>query len=426
MRFISIKLTTVPLRASRRRFDFGGQSPWIIKKRSVAAVSATCLSRDPVTRFRWGIFGTGAVSAKFVAGLAAARDAEATFVASRTLAKAQAFAASAGIGRAIAGYAEAAADGGVDAIYVATPPSEHVAHALLCIEAGIPVLVEKPFAFSATDAIRIANAARSKSVFAMEAMWTRFLPAAQALRDKVAARFVGDAHVIAGSFGMSQAPDRANGIFNPALGGGALAHLGPYPLSLAQWLFGAPTLVQAMGTIGSTGVDEDAAFQLRYSGDTIGSFFVTIRAWAPDDFWVMGTDGMIGLRGSIVRPHGLDVSRERPRVPEHAHFGWRARLRQNALVHTIAQLAGRSSRGRGKRLHVRYRGNGYHYEADEVRACIERGAGESAVMPLNDTIAVASTADMIRASMRPQAMSRANDWAPDLLSGAKARKSTSR
>ncbi len=307
------------------------------------------------------------------------------------------------MGRGIAGYAEAVAEGGVDAIYVATPPSEHAANALLCIEAGIPVLVEKPFTPSAAEALRVVDAARSNSVFAMEAMWTRFLPAAQAMRDQLAARSVGEVRLVAGNFGTSQAPDRANGIFNPALGGGALAHLGAYPLSLAQWLFGSPKLVQAMGTIGSTGVDEDAAFQLQYPGGVIGSFFVSIRAWAPDDCQVLGTEGMIGVRGSIVRPYGLDVMHEAPRRPEEPQFGWHARIRQHALVHHIAQRTGRSSRRRGSRLDYRYTGNGYHYEADEVRACVERGAGESAVMPLRDSIAVASTADMIRKAIRSQA-----------------------
>lgn len=353
-----------------------------------------------MTRFRWGVFGTGAISAKFVAGLAAARDAEATWIASRSLAKAQAFAAGTGIGRAIQGYAEAAAAGGVDAIYVATPPSEHAAHALLCIEAGIPVLVEKPFASSAADAARIAAAGRAKSVFAMEAMWTRFLPAAQALREKVAARAIGEVSMVSGNFGISHVPGGSGGMFNSALGGGAVAHLGAYPLSWGQWLFGAPSVVQAMGTIGGTGIDEDAAFQLRYPGGVIGSFFVSLRAWAPDDFNVLGTDGMISLRGSIVRPYGLYLSNEAPRRAEEAQFGLKARLRQNALVHQIAQRTGRSSRSRGKRLDFRYAGNGYHYEADEVRACVERGAKESAVMPLADSLAMAATADSIRQAIR--------------------------
>ena len=192
--------------------------------------------------------------------------------------------------RAIAGYAEAVAEERRRRhLHRHAALGVCCAYALLCIEAGIPVLVEKPFTSSAAEALRVADAARSNSVFAMEAMWTRFLPAAQAMRDQLAARSVGEVRLVAGNFGTSQAPDRANGIFNPALGGGALAHLGAYPLSLAQWLFGPPTLVQAMGTIGSTGVDEDVAFQLQYPGGVIGSFFVSIRAWAPDDFQVLGT-----------------------------------------------------------------------------------------------------------------------------------------
>lgn len=352
-----------------------------------------------MSRFRWGILGTGAISAKFVTGLAAARDAQASFIASRSQANAERFAAGMGIGRAIGGYAEAARQGGVDAIYIATPPSEHAAHALMCIEAGHPVLIEKPFASNAADARRIADAARAHGVFAMEAMWTRFLPAAQALRDALATSSVGTVRMVSGNFGISQVPDRASGIFDPALGGGALAHLGAYPLSLAQWLFGPPTLVQATGTIGATGVDEDAAFQLRYESGVVGSFFVSVRAWAPDAFHVMGTEGMVGFRGSIVRPHGIEVAHELPRGADRAGFGWRDRFRQHGLVHQLAQRIGRSSRQHGTRIDHRYAGNGYHYEADEVRACIERGAIESDVMPWSDSIAVASTIDLIRAAI---------------------------
>ncbi len=347
-------------------------------------------------RFRWGIFGTGEISARFVAGLSAARDAEARFVASRSLAKAQKFAAGMGVARAIQGYAEAAAAGGIDAIYIATPPSEHAAHALLCIEAGIPVLIEKPFASSSAEASRIADAARSRSVFAMEAMWTRFLPATQAWRNQLTAGRTGEVRVVAGNFGVSHEPDPANGMFNPAIGGGAVAHLGVYPLSLAQWLFGAPTLIQATGRMSATGVDEDAAFQLQYPGGVIGSFFASIRAWAPNDFHVMGTDGRIGFHGHIVRPYGLDVSREAPLRRGEPDFGWRTRIRQHGMIHRVAQLANLSSRRRGKRLNYRYAGNGYHCEADEVRACVERGVGESAVMPLSDSISVSSTAERIR------------------------------
>lgn len=353
-----------------------------------------------MTTYRWGIFGTGAISAKFVAGLAAARDAQACFVASRTSASAERFAAGMGIGRAIAGYAEAAAAGGVDAVYVATPPSEHAAHAISCIEAGIPVLIEKPFAANAADARRIASAARAQGVFAMEAMWTRFLPAGRALREAVAVGRIGQVRFVTGSFGTSQRPEPANGMFDRRLGGGAVAHLGAYPLSLGQWLFGTPTLVQAVGTIGETGVDEDAAIQLRYPGGTLGTFLVSLRSWAPDDFRLLGTDGIINVRGSIVRPHGLNIVREAPLGRDIANFNWKSRLRQHGLTHGIAQRLDLSSRASGRGERYPYSGNGYQYEADEVRACVERGVGESAVMPLDDSIAVADTSDTIRDAIR--------------------------
>jgi predicted dehydrogenase len=350
--------------------------------------------------FRWGIFGTGTISVKFAVGLRAARDARVSFVASRSLAKAQAFAANLGIERAIEGYAQAVAAGGVDAIYIATPPSEHTAHALMCIEAGIPVLVEKPMAPAAAEVARIAAAARAKSVFAMEAMWTRFLPAAQALRDSLAAGTAGEPRMVAGSFGTSKVPDPASSNFDPALGGGVISHLGVYPLSLAQWLFGAPTEWQALGSAGPNGVDEEAVMQLRYPGGVMASFFASNRAWAANDFRVLGTHGMIAFRGTIVRPHGLEVFRHAPLRQAEPGFGLRARLREHGATHRLAQIAGLSSRSPSKRVSVPYAGNGYHYEADEVRACVGRGAVESRVMPLDDSIAVAATAEAIREAVR--------------------------
>jgi predicted dehydrogenase len=359
-----------------------------------------------VSRFRWGVIGTGAISVKFIAGLAAARDAEVSFIASRSLAKAQALAAAMKIPRAIAGYGDAVAAGGVDAIYIATPPSELAASALLCIEAGIPVLVEKPFAVDAAEAALVVEAARRRSVFAMEAMWTRFLPAARALREHVAAGSLGEIRLVSGNFGTSQLPDASNAIFNPALGGGAVAYLAAYPLSLAQWLFGTPTQVQATGRIGPTGVDEDAAFQLTYPGPVIGSFFVSSRSWAPDEFNISGTNGLIGLKGSIVRPYGLTLANQSPLDREESQLHKRALMRQHPLVHAAAQRVGRSSRRSGTSVNRYYNGNGYHYEADEVRDCIARGDTESKIMPLTDTIAVARTADSIRQKIRAQATAR--------------------
>jgi len=345
---------------------------------------------------RWGIFGTGLISANFIAGLSKAKNAKVSYVASRSLKRAQKFASDLKVPRVIQGYAEAVKSGEADVIYIATPTSEHLNHALLCIEAGIPVLVEKPFANNELEAEKISQAAKSKSVFAMEAMWTRFLPAAQEMKEKIDKGTLGEVRLLSANIGYSKSFNPSNKNGKLQLGKGSISRLGVYPLSLAQWIFGTPKLVQAMGTLGSTGINEDAVFQLRYPGGIIGAFYSSLRSWAPNDFHVMGTNGKLSFNGPIIRPYGLTIFKKIPIKKNKSSYGWRMRLKQKGWVHRIAQIAGKSSHSGGKKFNYWYEGNGYHYEADEVRSCIQRGINESRKMPLSDSIAVAATIDNIR------------------------------
>ena len=322
--------------------------------------------------FRWAVFGTGAIAAKFVAGLAAADDARAVLVASRSLASAQAFAGAFGIERAVAGYDAAARAGGFDAVYVATPPALHRDHALACLAAGVPVLIEKPFAADRVQANEIAAAARAAGVFAMEGMWTRFLPAAQALREQVAAGGIGEVRQVSGSLGFSKAVDAADGDFDPARGGGAVAHLGVYPLSLGQWLFGSPGTIVATGRTGTTGVDEEAAMLLTYPGNVVARFAASLRA-PMSDFTVSGTSGSLAFAGPIFRPHGLATLRATPRRRGAPDLGRKAQLRETGTVQRLVQLADRVGARGAKITAYPFAGNGYHYEADEVARCVAAG-----------------------------------------------------
>ncbi len=348
--------------------------------------------------FRWAVFGTGGIAAKFVAGLAAASDARAVLVASRSTASAQAFAGAFKIPRAVAGYDAAARAGGFDAAYIATPPALHRDHALACLAAGVPVLIEKPFAADAHHAAEIVAAARAANVFAMEGMWTRFLPAARALRDQLAANVVGEVRQVSGSLGFPKVVDATDGDFDPARGGGAVAHLGVYPLSLGQWLFGTPTQVQATGRIGGTNVDEEAAMLLTYADGVIARFAASLRT-PMSDFTVSGTTGSLALAGSIFRPHGLAALRTSPRRRTAPDFGRRARLRETGAVQRLVQLADRLGARGSKVTAYPFTGNGYHYEADEVARCVAAGLTESPVMPLADSLAVAATVDALRAAI---------------------------
>ena len=135
--------------------------------------------------FSWGVLGTGPVSRNFLLGLRfCSEQASVTVVASRNRSNAERFAADFGVPVVAATYEDAAVAPHIDAVYIATPPSEHESHALAAIAAGKPVLIEKPFAMDATSAARIIDLAQKKHVFCMEAMWTRFLPLiSESLRD---------------------------------------------------------------------------------------------------------------------------------------------------------------------------------------------------------------------------------------------------
>jgi predicted dehydrogenase len=353
-----------------------------------------------VTRFRWGIFGTGSVSAKFAAGLRQVGDAEVAMVASRDQAQAASFAAAFGAAHAIAGYeaAASAAPGLVDAIYIATPPALHLDHALACIAAQVPVLIEKPFALDGEAAQTIAGAARETGVFCMEAMWTRFMPALTRLKALIEEGAIGEPRMIAGSFGISNAVDPAYGNFDPARGGGALAHLGLYPISLGQWLFGTPVDVHGTGRVGTTGVEEDAAIALRYASSVVGSFHASLRAPAANDLAVHGTHGSLTLTGPLYRPSGIARRFATPRSQPKTGLSRKALFKEGDLYQRLVRVRERLQPG-GKTISLPFAGNGYHYEAAEVAACIRAGATESAIMPLADSLAVAATLDALRAQI---------------------------
>ena len=125
---------------------------------------------------RWGVLGPGWIADQMVGSLHANTRQQVVAVGSREVCRAQDFADRHGIARAHGSYEELVADPLVDIVYVASPHSGHREHALLALEAGKHVLIEKAFARNAAEAHEIVASARSRGLFCMEAMWTRFLP----------------------------------------------------------------------------------------------------------------------------------------------------------------------------------------------------------------------------------------------------------
>lgn len=312
---------------------------------------------------KWGILGTGWIAEKFAADVALLPDAQVVAVGSRTLHRAQDFAERFGIPHRHESYQALVADADVDAVYVATPHPLHATNALLAIEAGKAVLVEKPFTVDADQARRVVDAARRRGVFVMEAMWTRFLPHMVKIRELVTAGRLGEIRSVTADHGQWFPRDPRHRLFAPELGGGALLDLGVYVVSLASHLFGPPDEVIATSAPAFTGVDAQTAVILRYSGGRMAVLFTTVETRTATWASINGVDARIEIRGPFYAPVSFRLVTRDGNVEEFD------------LPHV---------------------GHGLYYEAAEVGRCLRAGLTESPLMPLTETIQIMEVLDEVR------------------------------
>lgn len=312
----------------------------------------------------WGILGTGKIAAKFADDLRHVPGAALTAVGSRTAESAEAFGRRFRIPRRHASYEALVRDPAVDVVYVSTPHPLHAANSRLALEAGKPVLCEKPFTLNAAQAAELIALARRRGLFLMEAMWMRFRPALVEARRILAEGELGDLRLLSADFGLRFAFDPAGRLFAPELGGGALLDLGVYPVSLASMVFGRPASIVSLAAMGLTGVDEQSGIVLRYAGGQIASLYAAMGADTPTEAWLTGTRGRLYFHPPFYRTNDLTLYRD-----------------------------GR----RPRRIHRRLTGNGLHYQALAVMECLRQGRLECATMPLDESLAVMETLDAIRA-----------------------------
>lgn len=324
---------------------------------------------------RWGIIGTGGIARAFAADLALLPDATVAAVGSRSAAGAADFAdwlqATTGArladGGLHAGYEDLVADDGIDAVYVATPHPGHLAAARLALEAGKAVLVEKPFTLNAAEARELADLARSRGAFLMEAMWTRFLPHTRRVRSLLDEGALGEVMTLVADHGQWFAHDPAHRLFAPDLGGGALLDLGVYPVSFASFVFGTPEHVTARSTPAFTGVDAQTSAVLDYTGGRQAVVTTTLSAATANTAAISGTEARLELDRTWYAPTSFALTSRGGEVLE--------------------------------RYDAPHEGLGLRHEAAEVGRCLQAGLLESPLMTLDETVAVMTTLDEIRAQI---------------------------
>ncbi len=242
---------------------------------------------------RIGVMGAAAIARDFAGALRESSSASIVAVASRTLPKAQAFAAEFGIPRALGSYDALLADADVAAVYIPLPNSMHAEWALRAIDAGKHVLCEKPLATSPADARAMFEAAKRRGVYLVEAYPYLAQPQTRKLRELLRERAVGELKLVQAHFGFTVG-SLSNIRLDAALGGGALMDAGCYPTSLVRVIAGElPRRVHATARWGDTNVDRSLAATLEFPNGLLAQVSCSFDTAMHRRAFIAGTEGVI-------------------------------------------------------------------------------------------------------------------------------------
>ncbi|TLM72807.1 Gfo/Idh/MocA family oxidoreductase [Pseudarthrobacter sp. NamB4] len=307
--------------------------------------------------------GPGWIAERFTESVQAHSRQVIAAVGSRSLARSKAFAESFGVPAAYGSYEELAAAPDVDIVYVSTPHNFHHSAALLAIEAGKHVLVEKPIGLDAVQARDIAARAKAAGVFAAEAMWSFFLPKFDIVRQILEAGTLGTVTTVLAEYGEHF--QRSHRIFDPALAGGPLLDLGTYPLALITEVLGAPQQVRALGQWHESGVNAQLSAVMEFAGGSHAVMNTHLHNFTPAAATIVGSEATLALDGPFNMPGGFELrfpdgSRLRHDEPAGAHF------------------------------------EGLHYEAAAVARSVTHGLSEVPERTLDASIRTMEAADALR------------------------------
>jgi dihydrodiol dehydrogenase / D-xylose 1-dehydrogenase (NADP) len=317
-------------------------------------------------KFNWGIIGPGRIAQQFANGLKVVEDAALYAVASTSAERGSAFAEKNGGEKTYNSYEALVADPKVDAVYVATPHRYHFENVMLCLNAGKPVLCEKPLTVNAAETKKLIETSKSKKIFLMQALWTRCLPIYGKIRQWLDAESIGEIKYMSSTFGFVAPKAEDDRWLNPELAGGTLLDMGIYPISVSQWVTGRePQSFSVQVILGKTGVDELTAVTLKYPNGVISQFTTNFLVNNTNDFLIYGTKGHIHI---------------------HPNY-WGA---SNATLVTVDEELTVSRP---------LAGNGFEYQIEEAMSCIRAGLLESPKMTHAESLANMELMDKIRAEI---------------------------
>lgn len=316
-------------------------------------------------KINWGIIGCGGIAHMFATSLRALDHGALLAGASRTTGRAAEFAEIHGMERVYTDYEALVLDPDVDVVYIATTHNFHFENAKLCLEHGKHVLCEKPFTVNAAQAEELIDFARSRNLFLMEAVWTRFLPAIGKLSELLAAGTIGEVLTVNADFSLAGEFGAEHRLRNKTLAGGALLDLGIYSITFASIVFGKqPSRIQSSAFLGDTGVDDRSFYLFDYENNRHALLSSSFNLNTPSEARVCGTKGYI-------------------RIP------WFPGAKELQIHRAGAKP---------EILMLPYGDDeNFTFEIAHAMECISSGKIESPVLPLAETLAIIKTMDKLRA-----------------------------
>ncbi|MEE8615006.1 MAG: Gfo/Idh/MocA family oxidoreductase [Roseateles sp.] len=326
--------------------------------------------------FRWGVIGPGGIANRFAAALAAVPGARLGAVFARDPAKGRAYAERwrhggepARVTTELANVLDAA---DVDAVYIATPHAHHGGYIRAALQAGKPVLCEKPLVTSLDEGEALVALARERGVFLMEALWTRFLPAYELAGRWLREGAIGELRAMQSSFCFVAPDDPLHRCWNPALAGGALWDIGIYNLAVTRWVLQQtnggvcpePTALDVSVRLAPTGVDAALDVTLQFPGGVSSQFRCAFDATSVNAFEAQGSRSSLRFPADFWQAEAVErITRKAPTERAQAPFVL----------------------------------NGFEGEIAEAQACIRGGLIESPRLPHAETLALPRWMDAIRA-----------------------------
>ena len=215
------------------------------------------------TQIKWGIIGLGKIAQKFANNLLLLDTAELEAVASRELAKSEAFAKIYDAKKFYGSYEALLQDKFIDIVYIATPHNSHAQITMLALEHKKAVLCEKPFAINKQQVFKMIEASKKHNMFLMEALWTRFLPAIKKIKSIVENGEIGEIKYLNADFSFKANPSIQR-IYDKELGGGSILDIGIYPIFLAYLILGMPNKIIAKAHFFESGADSQVSIIFDY------------------------------------------------------------------------------------------------------------------------------------------------------------------